>query len=88
MTVLADTFGSDRAFTMTTREVASGGPQSTPMKLHPAQRSFDSFAAAAMECALSRMYLGIHFRYDSIAGNALGTQIGRHAVDRYLVSTP
>jgi hypothetical protein len=29
---------------------------------------------------LSRVYLGIHFRYDSIEGNRLGTEIGQYAL--------
>ena len=33
---------------------------------------------------MSRVYLGIHFRYDSVAGNALGKQIGRVAVANHL----
>jgi hypothetical protein len=37
-----------------------------------------------MECALSRVYLGIHFRYDSIEGNRLGTGIGQHVLANYL----
>jgi hypothetical protein len=33
-----------------------------------------------MECAMSRLYLGIHFRYDSIEGNRLGRRIGEYAL--------
>lgn len=88
MTVLADTFGTQRRFTMMTRQVNAAGPFSPMVKLRPPTRRFDSFDAAALECAVSRVYLGIHFRYDSIAGNALGRNVGRHAVDRYLQSMP
>ena len=84
MTVLADTYGDRYTFTMNTPEVASAGPSSPRMRMEPATRSFDSFSAAAMECALSRVYLGIHFRYDSIAGNALGRNVGRFAVEHAL----
>lgn len=80
MTVLADTFGEDRPFTMTTSEVDEAGPFSPKIPMEPPTRSFDSFSEAAMECALSRLYLGIHFRYDSVAGNELGRQIGDYAV--------
>jgi hypothetical protein len=76
MTVLAETFGDARHFTMSTPEVAAAGPLSPKITLNPPTRSFDSFSGAAMECALSRVYLGIHFRYDSIEGNRLGHQIG------------
>lgn len=37
-----------------------------------------------MECALSRIYLGIHFRYDSIEGIKLGQQVGGNVVDKLL----
>jgi hypothetical protein len=73
---------------MKTSQVTSGGPQSPLIKLRPEMRTFDTFDSAAMECALSRVYLGIHFRYDSIAGNRLGAEVGRNAVERYLVRVP
>jgi hypothetical protein len=88
MTVLADAFGDDRPFEMTIREVDSAGPMSPPMVLDPATRSFDSFAAAAEECALSRVDLGIHFRYDSEAGMVLGRKVGRRVLDSLLVPAP
>lgn len=84
MTILAKTFGDDYPFTMTTAEVDSAGPMSAKMKLDPPTRSFTSFSSAALECALSRVYLGIHFRYDSIAGNELGRQIGSYAWESFL----
>ena len=80
MTVMADTFGGQRKFTMETREVDKAGPMSGKVKMDPPTRSFASFADAARECALSRVYLGIHFRYDSVAGNELGNAVGRYAM--------
>jgi len=80
MTVFADAFGDDRAFTMATRAVDSAGPMSPKLAMVPSTRSFDSFRSAAMECAMSRLYLGIHFRYDSIEGNRLGRRIGEYAL--------
>jgi hypothetical protein len=56
--------------------------------MEPPTRSFDSFAAAAEECALSRVYLGIHFRYDSVEGNRLGRRIGEFAVGNFLRPVP
>lgn len=88
MTIFANALGDDHAFTMTTPEVDSGGPMSPPMKMDPSTRSFASFSSAAMECALSRVYLGIHFRYDSEAGNELGRAIADHAWDRFLAPLP
>ena len=80
---LADVFGDELAFTMTTPRVTSGGPLSELVDLSPPTRSFESFSDAARECALSRVYLGIHFRYDSEAGQALGERIGELAAARF-----
>jgi membrane-associated phospholipid phosphatase len=84
MTVMADTFGKKRRFTMETPEVDKAGPMSGKIPMNPPTRSFASFRAAAMECALSRVYLGIHFRYDALAGNELGNDVGRYALEKYL----
>ncbi|MEO1036608.1 MAG: vanadium-dependent haloperoxidase [Pseudomonadota bacterium] len=70
-------FGEDYAFRMVTATVDSAGPMSEPLAMQPPYRDFDSFDAAARECALSRVYLGIHFRYDSDEGYRLGKQVGR-----------
>lgn len=88
MTVMADTFGEVRRFTMETRQVDQAGPMSGKIAMHPTTRSFGSFSGAAHECAMSRVYLGIHFRYDSLAGNELGRKVGRYAVENYLSPTP
>ncbi len=82
MTILADAFGDETAFTMTTETVDIAGPMSGPQKMDPPQRHFARFSDAAQECAESRIYLGIHFRYDSEQGNALGTQVGRYVIER------
>lgn len=82
MTVLADAFGENMGFSMTTSEVDVAGPGSQRLAMLPPSRSFDSFAAAARECADSRIYLGIHFRYDSDAGLDLGRQVGKLVLER------
>lgn len=84
MTVFAATFGDDRPIVMTTREVDRAGPFSGKVPVDPATRSFPSFPAAAEECALSRIYLGIHFRYDSEEGTRLGRKVGTYVVTRAL----
>lgn len=86
MTVLADTFGDAYPFTMETREVDSAGPLSPKIPMEPPTRSFERFSSAAQECAISRVYLGIHFRYDSLAGNQLGSELGRYLVENHLRS--
>jgi hypothetical protein len=58
---------------MTTPEVREAGPLSALRRMNPAEKAFDTFSAAAEECAASRIYLGIHFRYDADAGTRLGT---------------
>ncbi|MEZ5499731.1 MAG: vanadium-dependent haloperoxidase [Steroidobacteraceae bacterium] len=85
MTVLADSFGAMREFTMETREVDSSGPGSPPMATQPPVRHFRSFDEAARECAMSRVYLGIHFRYDSEFGHDLGTQVADFLLRRKLI---
>lgn len=87
MTVLADTFGDSFAFTMTNRLVDVAGPFSGKIEMRPPTRSFDSFSGAAMECAMSRVYLGIHFRYDSVEGFNLGRRLGGYATSHRLAQT-
>jgi len=86
MTVLANTlgFGNEYSFTMEVPEVDSSGPMSDKIQMNPVQRSFRSFSEAGLEGAMSRLYLGIHFRYDSVEGNNLGVKIGEYAYQNYL----
>ena len=87
MTVLAQTLGTgdNYRFTMTTEYVDKSGPFSGKVAMDPSTRTFDSFSEAGMEAALSRVYLGIHFRYDSEQGYLLGKQIGEYAVGNFLL---
>lgn len=85
MTVFASVFGDEYPLRMTIPEVDAAGPMSEKIEMHPPTRSFPSFSAAARECSLSRVYLGIHFRYDSEAGTDLGNEIGRYVVEHALV---
>jgi hypothetical protein len=87
MTVLANTFGKgdEYKFTMVQKEVDSAGFFSGKMKMDPPTRSFNSFSEAGLEASMSRVYLGIHFRYDSEEGNKLGTKIGNYATNHFLL---
>ena len=67
-TVLTAVFGEDFAFDDATHE-----DEGLPV------RSFPSFAAAAEEAAMSRMYGGIHFRFGNEAGLAQGRAVGAFA---------
>ncbi|UKM66316.1 vanadium-dependent haloperoxidase [Flavobacteriaceae bacterium GSB9] len=86
MTVLANTLGRGNTykFTMTTEMVEKAGPFSEKIKMNPPTRSFNSFSEAGLEAAMSRVYLGIHFRYDSEEGHKLGTKIGEYASKNFL----
>ena len=83
-----EVFGERYSFTMRTEQVDIAGPFSGKIQMLPATRSFNSFSDAAMECAISRVYLGIHFRYDSIAGFDLGQQVGRNVIATRLTRRP
>ncbi len=86
MTVLSNTLGTgnEYEFTMTTDEVDKAGPFSEKIKMDPPTRSFKSFSEAGLEASMSRVYLGIHFRYDSEEGHKLGTKIGQYANENFL----
>ncbi len=84
MRVFSTLLGDDSPFSMTTETVDKAGPFSGKRVMDPAIRSFSNFSAAAEECALSRIYLGIHFRYDSLEGIRLGGKIGDFAVAHFL----
>ncbi|NND72549.1 MAG: phosphatase PAP2 family protein [Rhodothermales bacterium] len=80
MTIMEDTFGDETPFTMRTDSVDIGGPFSGKMYMDPPTRDFKSFDDAARQCALSRLYLGIHFRYDSDEGYNLGRKVGEQVL--------
>jgi hypothetical protein len=48
------------------------------------QRSFDSFAAAAKEATFSRVFAGVHFRFDLTAGRRLGRNIAHFVLQNFL----
>jgi hypothetical protein len=48
------------------------------------ERSFDSFSAAAEEATLSRIFAGVHFRFDLTAGQRLGREVGDFVLDHIL----
>ena len=84
MQVMNDVFGNDLPFEMTTKEVDKAGFFSEKITMTPATKKFSNFSEAAMECSMSRVYLGIHFRYDSIEGNKLGAKIGNYLIMNYM----
>lgn len=53
-----------------------------PRPLHPA--SFDSFSAAELANAKSRIYMGVHWQFDADAGVKLGNEIADYVYDHAL----
>jgi membrane-associated phospholipid phosphatase len=49
-------------------------------------RSFTSFPAAAEEATLSRIFAGVHFRFDLTTGQRLGDDVADFVVDNFLTS--
>ena len=74
--VLGRAFGANLTFNMTTTTAPPGMPS----------RRFDSFAAAARECADSRVQLGFHFRYATEAGLVLGRAVATQIAERHLLA--
>jgi len=69
--VMTDIFGDNFNYTDTS-ETEFGIPQ----------RSFTSFRQAALEASWSRMYGGIHYRFDLENGNKEGIEVGKIILDR------
>jgi hypothetical protein len=71
--VLSSVLHSDRFAFDVTSEVLPG-----------VERSFDSFSAAAEEATLSRIFAGVHFRFDLTAGHELGREVADFVLDHFL----
>jgi hypothetical protein len=72
--ILRRTLGDRVSFRMETTTAPPGMPT----------RAFQSFSAAAAECADSRVRIGFHFRYATDAGLALGRAAAREIARRHL----
>jgi len=59
---------------------------SVTSEVMPGVRSFTSFPAAAQEATLSRIFAGVHFRFDLTAGQRLGSDVADFVVDNFLTS--
>ena len=51
-------------------------------------RTYASFSQAADDNALSRIYIGYHFRKSTVDGKALGAKIGQYVASHVLTKTP
>ncbi len=52
-----------------------------------AYRRMDSFSQVAQEGEFSRLWLGVHFRWDAEDGSAIGTNVGEYVSDNALLPT-
>lgn len=67
--ILADFYGTDSVhFTLTSDELPG------------VTRSFNSFSQAAQENGASRVWLGIHFSFDNIQGQAVGRNVADYVI--------
>ena len=74
-TVLADVFGTDSIpFEVDWGEFGFPG----------VTRSYPGFSAAAEEQALSRIYGGVHFSFDTTGGQSIGRDVGRYILENAL----
>jgi len=73
--VLSTFLGRDRLDFRVTSEVLPG-----------VERSFSRFSAAAREASASRVFAGVHFGFDLVAGRRLGRQVARFVDDRLLAA--
>jgi hypothetical protein len=80
--VLKQFFGTDDVpFTICSTTVNAGSTCTDPA---PALRSYSTFSQAAEENAVSRIYIGIHFRHAVEEGVRHGRKIGAYAVHTLL----
>lgn len=71
--VMKSFFGTDRVHFVLPSEMAGVG-----------NRTFNSFSQAAAESGMSRIYGGIHFSFDNVAGLDSGDRIGKYVVRNFL----
>lgn len=73
--VMREFFGTDEiTFTVGTDEPIVSG----------VQRTFHSFSEAARENGISRVFLGVHFRFDADIGYLSGTKLGEYACRSFM----
>jgi hypothetical protein len=83
--IMAALFGDNYEFEIGSEELLVNGALGFDPDL---TRSFTSFSEAAWENALSRVYLGVHYYFDSLDGNILGYQVADHIFANYLRPVP
>ena len=73
--ILEALLGTDRLSFAVTSEVMPG-----------TERSFSTLSSAAREATLSRIFAGVHFRFDLTTGESLGRRVSQWVLDRFLKS--
>ncbi|HYC28107.1 MAG TPA: vanadium-dependent haloperoxidase, partial [Chitinophagaceae bacterium] len=69
--VMTSIFGDNLSFTDT-----------SSLEFGIKSRKIESFRKAALEASMSRVYGGIHYRFDMERGNEMGQHIGAYVVSR------
>jgi hypothetical protein len=77
---MAGFFGTDEM----TFALDSEDPFYNALPVH-GPRTFHRLSDAALEDALSRVYLGVHFRMDAVDGNKSGAALGKSVVQNFLL---
>lgn len=80
--VMTELFGENLSFT--SHSDSHSGLTPRPLAAVTA-RTFESFHAAAEEAGMSRIYGGIHYRFDDTQGSAAGQAIGLTVVNHWLL---
>ncbi|MBD0741235.1 hypothetical protein BG418_07005 [Streptomyces sp. CBMA152] len=70
--VMRDYFGDNVSYTAHTQDKQLTNPETVT-------RSFNSISAAATEDGFSRLYLGVHYRFDTEQGLSAGYSVGDYA---------
>ena len=85
MKTLAFVFGSSTSFSFVSDEyngtTTNGDGSSRPY----VKKHFDSFHAAAEECAFSRVYLGVHWDWDGDSGLFEGDKVATYAQENLML---
>jgi hypothetical protein len=83
--MMADFFGTDSIHFTIGSDEFNGVTTDQNGNVRPVvYRSFDSFSQAADENGQSRIYLGIHWRFDKVQGISLGDSIADYVFSRFL----
>jgi hypothetical protein len=83
--MMADFFGTDHVHFTIGSDEFNGVTTDQFGNVRPVvRRSFDRFSQAAEENGQSRIYLGIHWRFDKVEGINLGTRVADHVFSHFL----